>query len=91
MIEPTDDLVQAAQAATCGAESDECMRDALVAAFAILARERCMERRGHVWHPLARPALAVCAASGPDGLICQRRPAHGANHAASDGNGLVQW
>jgi len=43
VIEPTDAMVQAAQAATCRAESDECMRDALVAAFAIVERDGAAE------------------------------------------------
>jgi hypothetical protein len=29
--------------------------------------------------------------AGPDGLTCQRSPDHGTNHAASNGDGLVQW
>jgi hypothetical protein len=40
VIEPTAEMVQAAQAATCQAESDECMAAALTAAFAIAEKDR---------------------------------------------------
>lgn len=32
-----------------------------------------------------------CGAAGPDRLACQRSPEHGSNHAASNGDELVQW
>ena len=40
MIEVTPELIEVGQAATCRAESDECMAAALTAAFAFVERDR---------------------------------------------------
>lgn len=68
MIELTDEMVQAAQQATCGAESDECMRDALAAVLAIVERDYEVSRR-RPEHPTPRPkgyldACGWCKATG---------------------------
>lgn len=39
MIEPTEEMVAFAQAATCGAEADECIRAAIAAVLAIVERD----------------------------------------------------
>lgn len=57
MIEPTDEMVQAAQAATCGQEADECMRDALAAVLAIVERDYRVEPRP----PWERDEPKLCA------------------------------
>lgn len=65
MIEPTDEMRAAFRAAIDARAAlavdrgepfgGHVILDAgLTAVLAIVARERCMERRGHVWHPLAK-------------------------------------
>lgn len=91
MIEPTDEMVEAFRVAwhekavelvASGATSIDgslATRAGLAAVLAILARDRCMERRGHVHHPLRKRT--------PTWL-----PRRGANHphfcvSCSDGDG----
>jgi len=78
VIEPTDEMVQAAQAATCGAESDECMRDALTAAFAVVVRDNAVE--------------PYCLAeSGVPGVRCGKRRNHVPVHYAFLPTGGMSW
>ena len=87
MIEPTDEMVQLALdvflATPTGsiAQIDAGMSEALAAVLAIVERDYHVRER----------IQTRCGVPGPDGLACQRSPDHGTNHAASDGNGLVQW
>lgn len=52
MIEPTDEMVEAFDGPK---SSNAWVREGLRSVLAIVERDRCMERRGHVYHPLARP------------------------------------
>lgn len=87
MIEVTDEMAAAGWEAlpVSAQESGDIdlddMKAVLVAALAIVQRD-------HVVYPRIQPG---CDAAGPDGLTCQRSPEHGTNHAASNGDGLVQW
>lgn len=69
MIKPTDEMVHLAvdkflnhpELNNIG-EIDTAMRETLAAVLAIVDRDRCLERRGHVWHPLDKgssPAWAT--------------------------------
>ena len=65
MIDPIDEMREAFLAEredACdeiGCGRPECLDVRLAAALAIVARTRCMEPRGHVFHPLARPEPPV--------------------------------
>jgi len=90
VIEPTDEMIQAAiaafnqRAATPGTGVDECLRASAIAVLAIVERDHCIEARGHV-------IQTRCGAVGPDGITCQRARHH-ANHAAGDDQDrLVRW
>jgi hypothetical protein len=61
VIEPTDEMVQAAQAATCRAESDECMRDALAAVLAIVERDHIGRLRAPGPEMIKAADQQVCA------------------------------
>lgn len=66
MIEPTDQMVTAAAEVAedemirrLGRDlgtihRDDIVRAILTAGLAVAERDYCLERRGHVWHPLAR-------------------------------------
>lgn len=60
MIEPTDEMVQAFMRAASQTPVQVAGRELLnaragvAAVLAILEREYCLERRGHVYHPLSR-------------------------------------
>jgi hypothetical protein len=55
VIEPTDEMVQLVyEQIDFWNHGDDGIREGLAAVLAIVERDRCMERRGHVWHPLAR-------------------------------------
>lgn len=61
----------------------------LKAKLAEIERERCMEPRGHVFHPLAKDRpLPRCGARGfAVGPGCIRRSGHEGGHGYSDGSG----
>lgn len=69
MIEVTADLVEVAQAATCRAESDECMAAALEAAFAVLGRD-------YEVRPRANPSWCSGSATMGAWPRCGRRGDH---------------
>lgn len=53
MIEPTGEMIEAAERGYGGnVEGD--MIGAIKAVLAIVERDRCMEAKGHVFHPLAK-------------------------------------
>lgn len=59
MIEPTDEMMQAFDAGYTTQDPNAIrpipsVRAGLAAVLAIVERDRCMERRGHVFHPLAK-------------------------------------
>lgn len=83
MIEPTDEMVDAYAKATGinWAHLHVNHRLGLAAVLTIVARDHRTEPR----------IRTRCDVPGPDGMTCQRSPEHGTNHAASDGDGLVQW
>lgn len=65
MIEPTDEMIAAmerAYAETTGINWSRLHvnhRAGLAAVLAVVARDRCMEAAGHVYHPLARERPAT--------------------------------
>lgn len=65
MIEPTGEMRLAfdeAPAADKGCTCAICLNHRLAAVLALVGRDRCLEAKGHVWHPLAKlPALGVCS------------------------------
>lgn len=64
MIEPTDEMLAAflaeARPSRLWADGDPDWRAGLAAVLAVVARDRCLEAAGHVWHPLARPVTDPC-------------------------------
>lgn len=52
MIEPTDEMVTALLGEVSLIEGEP--RAAVAAVLAIVARDHCLERRGHVFHPLRK-------------------------------------
>jgi hypothetical protein len=60
VIEPTDEMIAAADRAIdeqlgyLHRPQAEVLRVIIAAVLAIVERDRCMEPRGHVWHPLRR-------------------------------------
>lgn len=57
MIEPTPAIRDEFRAVVCdcvGLACRRCLDARLAAVLAHLARDRCMERRGHVWSPSAK-------------------------------------
>lgn len=60
MIEPTDEMVTAFMRAAAETPVQVAGREllnaraGLAAVLAIVARDHCLERRGHVFHPLAK-------------------------------------
>lgn len=86
MIEPTvEQIGRLVDAFWGGHDAPEgSSEDGIMAVLAELARDRCMQPRGHVWNPLdGRPA--TCGAPGPDGLACGRQP-----HPGDQGHGTVR-
>jgi len=76
-IEPTS-AMRLAFAEAPGADKDcvcaICLNHRLAAVLAIVERERCMEPRGHVYHPLAKPGPAATVVhqlvAGDDHVHC---------------------
>jgi hypothetical protein len=52
--EPTGEMVSAFELASWANGREEDVAEGLAAVLAIVARDRCLERRGHVFHPLAK-------------------------------------
>jgi hypothetical protein len=77
-IEVTDEMVQAARAATCGAEDNECMRDALTAAFALVERDMGLAGPCSVGSPTIGDAPPTW---------CQLRHGHTGDHVS----GVTRW
>lgn len=79
MIEPTDEMLDAyVDAADPWDDTDGQARARIAAVLAIVGRDRCMEPRGHVWHPLdmtpPTPAGAVRQQPLGHALRPARRP-----------------
>lgn len=58
MIEPTDEMVEAFELAAWPKPDSETIHieAGLAAVLALVERDHCLERKGHVYHPLmARP------------------------------------
>lgn len=53
-IEPTDEMVSAFELASWANGREQDIGTGLAAVLAIVARDRCMQPSGHVYHPLAR-------------------------------------
>jgi hypothetical protein len=90
VIELTDEMIEAFYLA--GQDGPD-VRAGLAAVLAIVERDRCMEPKGHVWHPLTKPgpcpALLKPFASPYDlgGLPCKLRAGHEGMHE----NGVTSW
>jgi hypothetical protein len=61
-LEPTDEMVAAFERFMTDVTPEVGQtRNALAAVLSVVARDRCMEARGHVYHPLAKPSPGVPA------------------------------
>jgi hypothetical protein len=83
VIEPTDEMIYAfAGEPEITATDAHAIRVGLAAVLAIVDRDRCPERRGHVWHPLDKtpPALPKKCGSTRWGMPCDRPDGHPGNH-----------
>lgn len=65
MIEPTDEMVQAFARVFFTNPLGEDVRAGLAAVLAIVARDHCLEAKGHVYHPLAREWPLNCGGMHP--------------------------
>lgn len=96
MIEPTDEMVEAQAAAfsdrmaellAAGGAFDmtDPKRAGLAAVLAIVERDHCLERRGHVWHPLDKtpPTPPKTCGSTRWGMACELPDGHPGGHGRS--------
>lgn len=88
MSEPTDEMVNLAADMLPGldvrvaGDLHTAMRQVLTVALAIVDRDRCPERRGHVWHPLDKtPPTPPKRCGGTRwGMRCELPDGHPGNH-----------